>query len=131
MFVSNNEIMVFGSNTKGIHGAGSALAAREKHGAQLGVGFGRTGEAFAIPTKKYIGFMHGRHQFETMTIEEIKPYVDRFIIYANEHPELKFHIVKIGCGLAGHKEELIGPLFQKAPSNCNLPGDWREKYAGN
>jgi hypothetical protein len=46
------KIFVFGSNRKGIHGAGSAKIAAKEYGAEFGVGEGRTGQAYAIPTKE-------------------------------------------------------------------------------
>ena len=46
-----NEIFVFGSNEAGRHGKGAALHASRHYGATYGVGFGRTGDAWAIPTK--------------------------------------------------------------------------------
>lgn len=45
------KIFVFGSNLAGVHGAGSARAALEKHGAEYGVGVGLCGNSYAIPTK--------------------------------------------------------------------------------
>jgi hypothetical protein len=47
-------IFVFGSNLAGRHGAGSALEAKRFHGAEQGIGIGRTGNAYAIPTKDYL-----------------------------------------------------------------------------
>lgn len=46
-------IFVFGSNLAVmlVCGKGAALAARREHGAVYGVGVGRTGRAYAIPTK--------------------------------------------------------------------------------
>ena len=44
-------IFVFGSNLAGRHGAGAALYAARKYGAKYGVGVGRTGDAYALPTK--------------------------------------------------------------------------------
>ena len=44
-------IFVFGSNEAGRHGKGAALAAKLQYGAVYGVGRGRTGNAYAIPTK--------------------------------------------------------------------------------
>jgi hypothetical protein len=46
-----NQIFVFGSNEKGIHGKGAALQAKKVFGAVQGCGFGLTGNSFAIPTK--------------------------------------------------------------------------------
>ena len=46
------KVLVFGSNCKGIHGAGSARVAAMAWGAKFGVGEGLTGRAYAIPTKE-------------------------------------------------------------------------------
>lgn len=111
-------IFVFGSNLAGRHGKGAALAARNYHEAEYGVGVGRTGNAYAIPTKD-------RH-LHVLPLSRIKVYVDDFIEYAKEHPELKFEVTKIGCGLAGYKEFEISPMFSGAPINCDLPDWWRK-----
>lgn len=47
-------------------------------------------------------------------VETIKPYVDDFISFAREHPELFFYVTRIGCGIAGFKEKEIAPLFADA-----------------
>lgn len=118
---SSNVIFVFGSNLAGRHGRGSAYVAKVKWHARQGEGRGRTGQAYAIPTKN--------HQMKVMRIERIKFYVDEFILYARAFPNLRFHVVKIGCGLAGFSEERIAPLFADAPSNCDLPEGWRKPKA--
>lgn len=51
--LEENEIFVFGSNLKGIHGGGAARVALEKFGAVWGQGTGLQGNSYAIPT------MHG------------------------------------------------------------------------
>ena len=53
-------------------------------------------------------------------IETIKPYEDQFIEYAKEHQEKKFLVTRIGCGIAGFKDEEIAPLFKKATSLKNV-----------
>ena len=110
---------MFGSNLAGIHGAGAVLAARQ-HGAIYGVGFGRQGDSYAIPTKD--------RQLRPLSLTEISAYVARFIQYAEAHPELTFNVTRIGCGLAGYKDNQIAPLFVGAPNNCHLPEGWRDKY---
>jgi len=110
-------VFVFGSNLAGRHGKGAALHARKHHGAQYGVGFGVTGNAFAIPTKD-------RH-LRTLALDEIKRYVDIFVGYAGLHPELEFNVTRIGCGLAGYTDTDIAPMFKDAPSNCHLPSGWK------
>ncbi len=109
-------IFVFGSNLAGRHGKGAALAAKLDWGAEQGVGVGRTGQAYAIPTKGY--------SLEVLHLDIINTYVLKFIQYANEHPDEEFYVTKIGCGLAGYKESQIAPMFKNAPKNCKLPEGW-------
>lgn len=44
-----------------------------------------------------------------------------FIEFAKEHPELKFLVTEIGCGIAGYTPEEIAPLFKGVPENVALP----------
>lgn len=110
-------IFVFGSNLAGRHGKGAALYARKHHGAVYGVGVGRTGNAYAIPTKD--------ERLQTMPLNAIAAFVSHFIEYATLHPELKFEVTRIGCGLAGYRDDQIAPMFRGAPANCLLPEGWR------
>lgn len=110
-------IFVFGSNLAGRHGKGAALHARWNHGAEYGVGVGRTGNAYALPTKDA--------RLNVLPLVVIEQYVEDFIKYASLHPELSFEVTKVGCGLAGYSEEKIKPMFKEAPSNCLLPDGWR------
>ena len=96
-----NEIFVFGSNLKGMHGGGAAYIAYRKFGTIMGQGVGLQGQSYAIPT------MQGG-------VETIRPYVDEFITFAKEHPTLTFLVTRIGCGIAGFTDEEISPLFEKA-----------------
>lgn len=107
------EIFVFGSNLKGMHGGGAAYAAYRKFGAIMGQGVGLHGQSYAIPT------MQGG-------VETIRPYVDEFIRFAQEHPELTFLVTRIGCGIAGFTDDDIAPLFEKAQDieNIVLPEGW-------
>ena len=109
-------IFVFGSNLAGRHGKGAALFARKHYGAELGVGIGRTGSAYAIPTKN--------HKLQPLPLEAIKYHVDEFIRYANSHPNLTFRVTAVGTGLAGYKHGQIKPMFKDAPPNCMMPPEW-------
>ena len=108
-----NEIFVFGSNLKGMHGGGAAYIAYRKFGAIMGQGVGLQGQSYGIPT------MQGG-------VETIRPYVDEFIEFAKEHPELTFLVTRIGCGIAGFTDNEISPLFEKAHEvdNIVLPKGW-------
>ena len=105
--LEKDEIFVFGSNLAGHHMGGAARVANIKFGAEWGVGVGLTGQSYAIPT------MQGG-------VETIRPYVDEFIEFANQHQNMKFLVTRIGCGIAGFKDEEIGPLFRKAVSVSNI-----------
>jgi hypothetical protein len=108
-----NEIFVFGSNLKGMHGGGAAYIAYRKFGAIMGQGVGLQGQSYAIPT------MQGG-------VETIRPYVDEFIQFAKEHQDLTFLVTRIGCGIAGFTDDEISPLFEKANDveNIVLPPGW-------
>lgn len=112
-------IFVFGSNEQGIHGAGAAKFAKEHHGAVEGEGRGRTGNAYALPTK--------RTPWERLSLSEIERNVWDFLDYARTHPELEFEVTRVGCGLAGYSQADIAPLFEGAPENCELPDGWRRR----
>ena len=118
--MSDIPIFVFGSNLAGRHGAGAALFARRNHGAVYGVGIGRTGNAYAIPTKD--------EKIRTLPLDRIAPYVTEFLDYAREHPELSFQVTRIGCGLAGYEVHQIAPMFNGASSNCVFHDDWMRAY---
>ena len=105
--LEKDEIFVFGSNLAGHHMGGAARLANIKFGAEWGVGVGLTGQSYAIPT------MQGG-------VETIRPYVDEFIEFANQHQNMKFLVTRIGCGIAGFKDEEIAPLFRKAVSVSNI-----------
>jgi hypothetical protein len=116
-------IFVFGSNLAGRHGRGAALEAAMRWGAERGVGAGRTGRAYAIPTKD------GRRWVDaycrrTLPLEEIGRHVADFIEYARQNPHLRFFVTALGTGLAGHSHADMAPLFAGAPVNCHLPGEW-------
>lgn len=111
------KVFVFGSNLAGRHGKGSALHARYKYGAIYGQGAGRQGNSYAIPTKD-------RH-LKILPIGTIAGYVLDFFDHVREHPEDTFHVVAIGCGLAGYDPKQIAPLFINCPPNVNLPEEFK------
>lgn len=105
--LADNEIFVFGSNLSGKHYGGAACIANRKFGAEWGVGKGLTGRSYAIPTMR-------------AGVEMIKPYVDEFIAFARSHPEYRFLVTRVGCGIAGFSDEEIAPLFAEAADVPNI-----------
>lgn len=113
--LADNEVFVFGSNIAGSHGGGAARLAYERFGAVWGEGVGLHGQSYAIPT------MQGG-------VETIKPYVDEFIRFAKENRQLTFFVTRIGCGIAGFRDEEVAPLFKEAidVDNIILPREFAE-----
>ncbi|MDY0217407.1 MAG: hypothetical protein RBS19_10690 [Bacteroidales bacterium] len=105
--LSSDEVFVFGSNLAGNHAGGAARMAKLKFGAILGQGVGLQGKSYAIPT------MQGG-------VETIVPYVDDFIKYAEQNQDAFFYVTRIGCGIAGFKDEEMALLFQKAVNLNNV-----------
>ena len=87
---------------------------------RVGQGVGLQGQSYAIPT------MQGG-------VETIKPYVDEFIEFARECDQNTFYVTRIGCGIAGFKDEEIAPLFDEAMDlyNVRLPESFARIIVAN
>jgi len=121
--MTTRQIFTFGSNLAGRHGKGAAEHALKHHGAIYGQGEGLQGNSYAIPTK---GLAPSRYEpMPVLPLHQIEWHVIRFLAFAREHPEMTFHVTRIGCGLAGYADEQIAPFFKDAPENCQLPEEWR------
>lgn len=116
----DQKVFVFGSNLAGIHGAGAAKIAKQKFGAEYGTGKGwQPGHrSYAIPTKD--------RNIKTISLDEIKLYVAEFVLLTQDYFVLNggYFVTRIGCGLAGYKDEQIAPLF-KGAKNCSFAEEWR------
>ena len=117
-------IFVFGSNLAGRHGKGAALYAARKYEAEYGVGSGRTGNAYAIPTKD--------ERLRTLPMEQVSKHIEEFCKYAAENHSEQFELTPVGCGLAGLDPIQIKKTFQYygLPSNVYLSRSWLE-YVGS
>ncbi len=116
-------IFVFGSNLGGWHGAGAAYYALKNKGAVYHVGRGLRGRSYALPTKGW--------QIQTLPLGLIRKEVDTFIEQAKALPELEFQVTRIGCGLAGLRDEDVAPMFDQAPSNCLFDNKWKPYLAAS
>jgi hypothetical protein len=110
--LEQGHIFVFGSNLSGRHGKGAAKTALG-WGAKWGQAAGLQGKTYGIPTKD-------ASIRRTLTLIEIKPFVDEFIEFAKNNPNLTFLVTEIGCGLAGYKQKDIAPLFVNAVNIENI-----------
>jgi len=118
--LEKNQIFVFGSNLSGRHGKGAAKTALG-WGAKWGQAEGLQGRTYGIPTKN-------ASITKTLDLISIGKFVDNFIEFAKNNPELTFLVTEVGTGLAGLKYKDVGPLFKKAKyvNNIFLPEKfWR------
>lgn len=124
--LEENQIFVFGSNESGIHGAGAAAYAQKHFGAAYGMGFGPSGNTFAIPTKDW--------KITPLPLDVIEHYVKRFIAYTKDRSNvgMDFMVTRIGCGLAGFTPEQIAPFFKECRNQPNiyLPQDFHDVLDG-
>lgn len=113
------EIFVFGSNLAGKHGGGAAQLAQKKFYAKSGVGEGITGQSYAFPTLTKNG--------EKVTKEDLKESINKLIQSAADGQSRIYLVTKVGCGIAGFKEEEMMELFRARkdmPANIVLPSGW-------
>jgi hypothetical protein len=118
-YVSLANVFVFGSNLAGRHGKGAALFAKKHHGAEYGIGEGRTGNAYAIPTKD--------KDLKVLGLYLIELYFAEFVAYAEDNPDDTFLLTPIGTGLAGYDKVEIFKLIRNCaplPSNIVFTKEW-------
>jgi hypothetical protein len=101
------EVFVFGSNAAGLHAAGAAALAHERFGAVWGEGHGLHGRSYAIDSMSGLDVL--RHE------------VTGFVDFAAQHPELRFLVTEIGCGIAGYTPTEVAPFFVGVGDNVVLP----------
>lgn len=113
----SDQVFVFGSNILGAHGGGAARQAQESFGAVSGIGFGRQGQSYAIPTLD--------HNYQKLPLETIKHYLYELREYAYMNPKEEFLLTPIGTGIAGFTlEEIKSILPKRLPENIILVGKW-------
>lgn len=114
-------VFVFGSNTRGIHGAGAALLAVQSFGAIKGQGFGWQGRAFAVPTKD--------HRLQSLDLAHIAAYVKAALAFMEYMPGHVFVWTKVGCGLAGYTPDQMAlrtrDMFQGSQALLFLPVEFQ------
>lgn len=129
-----NGVFVFGSNTEGRHGLGAAKDAKDMFGAVQGQAEGLQGKSYAIVTKNLTSGveMFGRKITKTgeRSVErfEIREQLEDLMQFAENNPDKKFYITKLGSSLAGYSVEEIKNLFETIkdtiPSNIILPKEY-------
>jgi hypothetical protein len=116
-------VFVFGSNERGIHGAGAAQVAAQRYGAPRGCSgargpLGPGMRCYAITTKD-------ASIRRALPLAAIQQQVEDFLLFAASRPERLMWVTRIGCGLAGYADAEIAPMFRGAPGNCSFAESWR------
>jgi hypothetical protein len=111
-----DEIFVFGSNASGSHGGGAARFAYDRFGAIWGQAEGLQGQSYGIDTMSGLGVFAEQ--------------AARFLDAARQHPELRFLVTEVGCGIAGYTPDQVAGFFAGAPDNVVLPERFEAVLAG-
>ena len=119
-------IFVLGSNTDGDYCGGAARVALKRFGAVNGQAEGPQGRSYAIPTMEYIEIEEdytNRPLYQKIRVshQALVEACDRFILYTVQHPELRFYVTKIGCGIAGWKVDEVAQAFVVALASFLIP----------
>lgn len=101
-----NQFFVFGSNTQGRHGKGSALLAKQKFGAIYGQAEGFQGQSYAIVTKDLT-----KKEHPSISASVIKEQVILLYYLAEKQPDNEFYVAYSGTAVnlnAYSPKELAG-----------------------
>ena len=114
----DSDILVVGTNYKGVHGAGAAKYAKTNYGLIWGVSEGFSGRCYAIPTKDL--------DIKSLPLDMIEKHVERFIDQTYIKNHLTFYVTPIATGLAGYNAQDIAPMFRLCNRNCIFEIEWQE-----
>jgi hypothetical protein len=112
-----NEVFVFGANSEGAHGGGSAYAANKFYGAVWGE-IHRTGRSYGIVTLTFPTGMVNKDQkgsFEKtrITNEDLAKEFELFFATTQLEPEKTFYLTKVGLGIAGWELDEVLEAFNQ------------------
>ena len=126
--LKTNEVFVFGSNNRGVHGLGAAKTAVDKFGAIMNQASGQQGKSFAIRTKMYQNNVLTKYSeltdenkklMDKMTIEDL----NTLRLAAISNPNNKYYVTEIGTKLAGRTVDQMKDLFSSMNSNFGIPSN--------
>ena len=124
-----NQILVFGSNTQGRHGKGSALLAVQKCGAIYGQAEGLQGQSWAIITKDLTKRVH-----PSRTDAQIREQIEKLYAFARVHTDKEFVVVyrADNQNLNGYSSEELASFFRgDIPENIIFEEGFSELVRAN
>lgn len=106
--LETNEVFVFGANSLGHHGGGSARAANLHYGAVWGE-IHRTGRSYGLVTMQFPSSETG--EVKRLTSEELNQEFKRFFAQVELEKDKHFLLTKVGLGIAGWSVEEVKKCF--------------------
>ena len=122
MALDPTAVFVFGSNTRGVHGRGAALAALQRYGAKRGLSWGLQGRSYAIPTRKY-----DCGKLVSLPLAMVQDNIRAAVAVMAADRAHTYLWTRVGCGLAGFTNEQMAAAFAgmvPLPSHVVLPREW-------
>jgi hypothetical protein len=115
--LTEKQIFVFGSNTQGRHGKGSALIAKQKFGAIYGQAEGLQGQSYAIVTKDLT-----KKEHPSILVSSIKEQIILLYYYAEKQPDLEFFVAYNGnkINLNGYSNKEMASMFALTQIPTNI-----------
>jgi len=120
-----NQIIIIGTNTRGIHAAGAAKFAHKN----FGLTWGKTGyvnQSYGINTKD--------KNIRTLPLPEIQEEIKKMLEVIRQYPDKEWLATKFGCGLAGLLISEVAPLFLDflpLPTNLVVPVEFYNYWKAN
>lgn len=133
-----HQILVFGSNPEGRHGAGVAKLALNEYGAKWGVGRGLYGQSYGLITKNLTpfyyeaktGIEYEKAGFRSVSEDDIVDNIKELYDFALMHPELEFHVAYTATGnnLNGYSPIEMANMFSafEIPENMVFNEDFAD-----
>lgn len=113
-------VLVFSTDERGSHTGGAAPLAIREFGAKPGLAEGLQGSSYGIPT-------HDKLR-SPLPCRLIKTSMERFIDFAERHPDTLFEVTPLAQDLPTETQLAIETLLSSAPSNCFItPQSPRDK----
>lgn len=115
--LKDNQIFVFGSNTQGRHGAGTAKLCLQKYGAIYGQASGLQGRSYGLITTDLTTY-----KFPSRSPKEILEEIKKLYNFAELHPELEFLVAYTaeGYNLCGYSSKQLAKFFSLIPIPDNV-----------
>lgn len=122
--LKENQIFVFGSNTQGRHGKGTAKLCLDKYGAIYGQASGLQGRSYGLVTTDLTTY-----KFPSRSPSEILEEIKKLYRFAELHPDLDFLIAYTADGhnLCGYTSNQLANLFSALPIPENIV--FEDKFA--